>query len=229
MNQTDAKLAAAKAALGYLPATGTLGLGTGSTAKLFIDEIGALVASGRRYIGVPTSNASRAQAQSLGISLLSDDGPWTIDVCVDGADEVDAQLNLIKGGGGALLREKVVNGASAKNIIIVDESKLSARLGERWPVPVEVVRFGHAQTARALSRFGEAKLRMAGSEPFITDAGGYIYDVHAGPIEDPARLERELDAIAGVAETGLFVGRASLVIVASESGVEVLDRGDLTR
>jgi ribose 5-phosphate isomerase A len=225
MDQTDAKRAAARAALRYLPEGGTLGLGTGSTARLFIEEVGALVQSGKRYVGVPTSNASRAQAEGLEIPLLGDEGPWSIDVCVDGADEVDAQLNLIKGGGGALLREKVVNGASRTNVIIVDRSKLSATLGERWPVPVEVVRFGHAQTASALSRFGEPRLRMAGDAPFVTDAGGFIYDVHCGPIADPAALERALDAIAGVAETGLFVGRASVVIVASEAGVEVLTPG----
>ena len=218
----DAKLRAARAAAALLPENGVVGLGTGSTAKLFIDLVGELVRSGRKLVGVPTSNASRAQAKALGIPLLDDDGPWSIDVCVDGADEVSAGLDLIKGGGGALLREKVVNYAATTNVIIVDESKLSARLGESWAVPVEVVRFGHAATARALSRHGEPTLRTKDGVPFVTDAGGLIYDVRCGPIDDPAALERALDAIPGVAETGLFVRRATVVIVASAGGTREL-------
>jgi ribose 5-phosphate isomerase A len=110
----------------------------------------------------------------------------------------------------------------------VDRSKLSPRLGVRWPVPVEVLRFGHASTARELSRFGEPTLRLAGGVPFVTDAGGYIYDVRTGPIDDPGALERALDAIPGVAETGLFVGRADYVIVAGEEGLETLRRPGLS-
>ena len=218
----DAKLKAARAAVALLPDRGTVGLGTGSTAKLFIDLVGELVAGGRKLVGVPTSNASRTQASALGIPLLQDDGPWAIDVCVDGADEVSAALDLIRGGGGALLREKVVNYGSTTNVIIVDESKLAARLGEKWAVPVEVVRFGHASTARALGRYGEPRLRSKDGRPFVTDAGGYIYDLKCGVIDDPARLEAELDAIPGVAETGLFVRRANVVLVASAAGVREL-------
>ena len=218
----DAKLRAARAAVALLPEHGTVGLGTGSTAKLFIDLVGELVAQGRRLVGVPTSNASRSQASALGIPLLEDQGPWTIDVCVDGADEVSAGLDLIKGGGGALLREKVVNFAATTNVIIVDESKLATRLGEKWAVPVEVVRFGHAATARALARHGEPTLRTRDGQPFVTDAGGFIYDLKCGVIDDPAALERALDAIPGVAETGLFIGRASVVLVASAAGVREL-------
>lgn len=225
MDQNEAKRLAAQAALGYLPERGVVGLGTGSTARLFIDEVGALVRAGRALTGVPTSAASRAQAAALGVTLASDDGPWSIDVCVDGADEVDANLNLIKGGGGALTREKIVNHAARCNVIIVDSSKLSRRLGERWPVPIEVFRFGHAATAAALRSFGESVLRMAGDQPFVTDAGGYIYDLRCGAIDDPAALERALDQIPGVAETGLFVARASAVIVASEHGVSTLKPG----
>lgn len=222
MDQNEAKRLAARAALGYLPGEGLVGLGSGSTSRMFIDEVGALVRQGRRLEGVPTSRASREQAAGLSIPLASDDGPWSIEVCVDGADEVDERLNLIKGGGGALTREKIVNHASRRNVIIVDRSKLSRRLGERWPVPVEVMRFGHAATARALSAFGEPVLRMAGSEPFVTDAGGLIYDLRCGPIDDPAALEKALDAVPGVAETGLFIGRASVVLVAGEDGVTTL-------
>jgi len=209
MDQDQAKLAAARAAVQLLPKSGVLGLGTGSTAKLFIDEIGRLVKEGAKYIGVPTSAASRTQAAALGIPLLDDVGPWEIDVCVDGADEVDEALALIKGGGGALTREKIVNQSSKTNVIIVDASKLSRRLGEKWPVPVEVMQFGHASTARELGRFGEPKLREKDGKPFVTDAGGLIYDVKCGVIEDAAALEKALDAIPGVAETGLFIrGRA---------------------
>lgn len=224
MDQNEAKQRAAHAALDHLPSSGTIGLGTGSTARLFIEALAPLVRAGRAYVGVPTSAQSREQADRLGIPLLSDEGPWSIEVCVDGADEVDPSLAVIKGGGGALTREKIVNQSSKVNILIVDRSKLSPRLGVRWPVPVEVMRFGHASTARELSHFGAPKLRMASGVPFVTDAGGYIYDVHTGPIDDPAALERALDAIPGVAETGLFVGRASLVIVAGEEGVETLSR-----
>src|SRR5690349_7037714 len=146
-----AKRAAALAALAELPPSGTIGLGTGSTTRLFIDALGELVAQGRRYTGVPTSNASRSQAAALGIPLLSDDGPWDIDVTVDGADEVSPALDLIKGGGGAHTREKIVNAASRRNDIIVDESKLSPQLGTRWRLPLEVLAFAHAETARHLA------------------------------------------------------------------------------
>ena len=222
MDQNEAKLRAARAAVAELPEAGVLGLGTGSTAKLFIDEVGALVRSGRRYTGVPTSAASRAQAEALGIPLADDTGPWVIDVCVDGADEVDEHLNVIKGGGGALTREKMVNHASRRNVLIVDRSKLSRRLGERWPVPVEVLRFGHAATAAALAHLGEPVLRQRDGVPFVTDAGGHIYDLRCGIIADPAALERAIELTPGVVTSGLFVARASLVLVADESGVTPL-------
>ena len=222
MTPDEAKLLAARAAVSLLPEHGTIGLGTGSTAKLFIDEVGALVKAGRKLVGVPTSKASRAQGEALGIPMLDDDGPWSIDVCVDGADEVSEGLDLIKGGGGALTREKIVNFAAKISVIIVDESKLSRRLGETWPVPVEVVRFGHAATAHALSRFGVPKLRTKDGQPFVTDAGGFIYDVKVPPIDDPAALEKAMDSVPGVTETGLFVLRASVVLVAGTNGVREL-------
>jgi ribose 5-phosphate isomerase A len=218
------KRAAARAAIAELPEAGVIGLGSGSTIRFFVDEIGALVASGRKLVGVPTSRATAAQATQLGIPLLPDEGPWTIDVCVDGADEVDPQLQLVKGGGGAHTREKIVNQAARKNVIIVDESKLSPRLGEKWPVPVEVAAFGHRATAAALSALGEPTLRTRDGATFLTDAGNPIYDVHTGPIADPAALERRVRAIAGVVEVGLFVDRADLVIVAGAGGVRTLRR-----
>jgi len=215
---------AARSAAAELPASGVVGLGSGSTAKLFIAEVAALVRAGHVYQGVPTSEASRRDAEALGIPLLSDDGPWDIAVTVDGADEVDSDLNLIKGGGAAHTREKIVNHASRKNVIIVDGSKISARLGEKWPVPVEVIRFAHLATARALSHMGRVVRRARDGAPIITDAGNFVYDVFTGPLADPAAMDRALRDVPGVVETGLFVGRADLVIVADEAGVRRLAR-----
>jgi ribose 5-phosphate isomerase A len=219
VDQNEAKRLAAQAALAYLPEHGVIGLGSGSTAKLYIDGVAELVKRGRVLIGVPTSEESRRQAQFLGIPLLTDEGPWPIEVNVDGADEVSPELDLIKGGGGYHTREKVVNAAAKRNIIVVDESKLVSRLGERFAVPVEVLSFGHHNTAVALRRFGEPKIRMRGAEPFKTDEGSYIYDVQVGPIENPSELDRALRSVPGVVETGLFVGRADLVLVAGPNGV----------
>jgi ribose 5-phosphate isomerase A len=219
MAQDDAKRTAARAAVAELPESGTIGLGSGSTSRLFIDEVGALVKAGRKLVGVPTSAESRKQAEALGIPLLGDVGPWEIDVTVDGADEVSETLDLIKGGGGAQTREKIVNFASRRNVIIVDQTKVSTRLGERWPVPVEVLVFAHLQTCRLLSRLGRPVLRTRDGAPRTTDSGNYIYDLATGPIADPAALDRALRATPGVVETGLFVGRANLVLVAGDAGV----------
>jgi ribose 5-phosphate isomerase A len=222
MNRDEAKKTAARAAAADLPERGVIGLGSGSTAKLFILEVGQLVTAGRSFRGVPTSEASRRDAENVGIALLPDEGPWEIDVTVDGADEVDEHLNLIKGGGAAHTREKIVNYASKKNVIIVDDGKLSRRLGEKWPVPVEVLRFAHLSTARALSRVGRPVHRLRDGAPVMTDTGSFVYDVHTGPIADPAALDRALRDIPGVVETGLFVGRADVVIVAGDEGVRKL-------
>jgi ribose 5-phosphate isomerase A len=228
ITQDDAKRLAARAALLELPERGVIGLGSGSTARLFIDEVGALVRAGRDFRGVPTSDASREQAAALGIPLLGDDGPWAIDVTVDGADEVDPKLCLIKGGGGAHLREKMVNYASKKNVIVVDETKLSQHLGDKWSVPVEIVRFGSQETAEKLAAFGRPVLRHhpreKGGAVFATDSGNIIYDVATGPMSDPPAIERAMRGIPGVVEIGLFVGRADVVLVASESGVRRLSR-----
>src|ERR1700722_14027999 len=213
MTQDEAKLAAARAAVAELPEAGVIGLGTGSTAKLFIDEVGALVKAGRKLRGVPTSEGSRRQAEALGIPLLPDDGPWAIDVTVDGADEVSDALDLVKGGGAAHTREKIVNYASAKNVIIVDGSKLSKRLGEKWAIPVEVLSFAHPMTAAHLAKLGSPSLRRKDGNVVRTDAGNVIYDLRVPPLEAPAELDRALRAIPGVVETGLFVGRCDVLIV----------------
>lgn len=218
------KKQAAEAALALLPERGVVGLGSGSTAAYFIEGVARLVAQGRELSGVATSEQSRQQAQSLGIPLLGDAGPWLVDVCVDGADEVSPDLDLIKGGGGCHTREKIVNRAARYNVIVVDESKLSQKLGEKWAVPVEVLPFGIGNARLALGRWGTVKLRHRRGAPFITDSGNGILDVRVAPIADPAALEREFKNIPGVVDTGLFIGRADLVIVAGEHGVRELRR-----
>lgn len=214
------KRRAALAALDELPASGVIGIGTGSTARLFIAALGDLVRQGRSYVCVPTSEASRTQAKELGIPLLADDGPWDIAVTIDGADEVSAALDLIKGGGAAHTREKIVNHASRRNIIIVDDSKLSTHLGEKWPVPIEVLPFAYLATRSHLQRHGAPSLRTRDGAVVRTDSGNLIYDLATGPISDPAALDTALHAIPGVVETGLFVRRADVVLVAGASGVE---------
>ncbi len=229
--QAQRKQEAADAALKLLPEAGLIGLGSGSTAELFIRGVGRLVAAGRRLTGVPTSQRARELAESLGIPLLDDSGinadsqqPWELAVCVDGADEVSDQLDLIKGGGGCHSREKIVNYCAALNVIVVDDTKLVKRLGETWPIPVEVLGFGHLATKAKLERLGETKLRLRDGQPWITDAGNYIYDVRVAPIHEPAPLDAALKAIPGVVETGLFVGRADVVLVAGGDGVRELRR-----
>jgi ribose 5-phosphate isomerase A len=224
MDQKDAKRLAARAALDLLPEQGVVGLGSGSTARLFIEGVGELVRAGRRLTGVPTSRESRTQAEELGIPLLPDEGPWDVDVCVDGADEVSAELDLIKGGGGCHTREKIVNEAARKNVIVVDETKLSGHLGEKWPVPVEVLGFARKSTERVLSGLGKPVLRLRGGAPWMTDSDNYIYDLHVGVIRDPSALEAALSKIPGVVDSGLFVRRADLVLVAGDLGLRRLER-----
>jgi ribose 5-phosphate isomerase A len=224
MDAAEAKRLAAIAALERLPVEGIIGLGSGSTAKLFIEGVGRLVQGGRKLTGVATSDESASLARSLGIPLLSDVGPWKVDVCVDGADEVNGRLDVIKGGGGCQTREKIVNFSSRYNVIVVDESKLSDELGERWPVPVEVLPFGRDATRAALNRFGTVTLRERNGAPWVTDAGNFIFDVRAGVIANPRELDAELHGVPGVVETGLFVGRVDEVIVAGARGIQTLKR-----
>jgi ribose 5-phosphate isomerase A len=224
MSDDEAKQRAARAALEFLPESGVIGLGTGSTTRFFIEGVAELVRAGRRFTGVPTSKHSRALASQLGIPLLDDPGPWQIDLCVDGADEVSAALDLIKGGGAAHTREKIVNFASKKNLIIVDASKLSPLLGEKRAIPVEVLVFGHLTTERALEHFGRPVLRLLGDAPLLTDSGNYIYDVSVAPLSDPSAVDRALRQVPGVVETGLFCGRTDWVIVAEAQGIRQLSR-----
>jgi ribose 5-phosphate isomerase A len=220
----EAKRSAARAALQELPSEGIVGLGSGSTACLFVEELARYLGGSRRLAGVPTSEATRALATRLGIALLDDVGPWAIDVAVDGADEVSAALDLIKGGGGAHAREKIVNYAAKSNVIVVDGGKLSGRLGEKHPIPLEILPFAHGTTRKHLARYGTPTLRERGGQPVRTDAGNLLCDLSVRPVDDPAALDRALRAIPGVVETGLFVARADVVIVADAHGVRRLQR-----
>jgi ribose 5-phosphate isomerase A len=202
-----------------------LGLGTGSTAAHVLERLAERVASGLKIAGIPTSERTALQARRLGIPITSFAEHQQIDLTIDGADEVErGTLNLIKGLGGALLREKIVAAASARLIIVVDHKKLVDRLGVHTPVPVEVTPFGWQATARALARLGcVPRLRYAvADQPYVTDGGNFILDCRFRSLPDPGRIEREIAMTVGTIESGLFVGRSSAVIVASAAGVEVL-------
>jgi len=218
---SELKLAAARRAVEYVEDGMVLGLGTGSTTKLAVDEIGRLVAEGLKVIGIPTSLATEAQARSLNIPLTTLDKVERIDLTIDGADEVDPRLNLIKGLGGALLREKIVAFHSDMEIIIADDSKIVSRLGTKAPLPVEVVPFSHARTKAAIERLGCRATLRGGDAPFITDNGNLIYDCRFDSIDDPERTETELNLIPGVVENGLFIGLADKAVIASPRGTEV--------
>ncbi len=222
------RAAAERAVADYVRSGMVVGLGTGSTAIFATRRIGALLADGTldNIVGVPTAIETAAEARKVGVPLLTDDVPWVIDVTIDGADEVDPRLDLIKGGGGALLREKLVAQSSATEVIVVDESKRSDRLGTHFPLPVEVVPFGLATTERAIEGLGaEVHLRRARDGDVVhTDQGNVVLDCHFGPIHDLATLAEDLAAHVGVAEHGLFLGLADVLVVASEAGVEVIPR-----
>ena len=222
------KRAAAAGALELVQPGMRLGLGTGSTAHEFVALLGERVAGGLDVVCVPTSERTAAQAAGLGIRVTTLDELPELDLTIDGADEFDPQLNLIKGGGGALLREKIVATASRRMVVITDSSKQVAHLG-RFPLPIEVNRFGLAATRNAVVRTaescgcrGEIVLRQAAEGgDYLTDGGHLIFDCHFGRIDDPAALAERIVAIAGVVEHGLFVGIARGVICAGPDGVEV--------
>lgn len=217
------KQMAAIEAVKLIEADMVVGLGTGSTAAFAVAALGERVAKGLRIVGIPTSERTAAQAEALGIPLGSFATHARIDLTIDGADEVEvSSLNLIKGLGGALLREKIVASASQKLVIIVDESKLVEHLGVKTPVPVEVVPFGWQATQGKLEKLGATvKLRMNGETMFRTDGGHCILDCQFGAIRDPARLEKQIAQTVGVVESGLFVGMTSQVIVAGALGIQV--------
>jgi ribose 5-phosphate isomerase A len=227
----DLKRQAAARALEEVRDGMKLGLGTGSTAKHFVELLGERVRAGLKVVGVPTSEATRADALRCGIALTTLDEIDRLDLTIDGADEVDAALDLIKGGGGALLREKIVAAASDRMIVIADESKWVEALG-RFPLPVEVIPFGLAATQRAMANaFAESGVSgqmvvRKGNEGhvFVTDGGHWIVDAHLGRIEDAPRLAGLLNAIPGVVEHGLFIGLAHLAVLAGAQGIRVVER-----
>ncbi len=224
------KLKAAEIAIEFVEPGMKLGLGTGSTAARFIDLLGGRVKEGLDVIGVPTSETTRAQAAALGIRLTTLDDDPVLDLTIDGADEIDVALQLIKGGGGALLREKIVAAASDRMIVIADSSKRVPVLGA-YPLPVEVVRFGLAATRNMVEMLasdagctGHIHLRMGlDGQPFVTDGGNYIFDCAFGRIEDADALDEALKLIPGGVENGLFLGLADAAIIAGPDGVEVLE------
>lgn len=229
MNADALKRAAGEKAATFVEDGMRLGLGTGSTAKHFVDCVGEKVRAGFKLVCVPTSEQTRQQAQALGIPLTTLDETPELDLTVDGADELDAGLRLIKGGGGALLREKIVASASRRMIVVADASKVVETLG-RFPLPIEIVRFGVGATRiaieRALQRAGcEGALILRkgpGEHVFVTDEGHVILDAHLNRIEDPHRLALELQAVPGIVEHGLFLGLAEAAIVATRSGIDIM-------
>jgi ribose 5-phosphate isomerase A len=211
------KIAAGKA-IGYIRNGMTLGLGTGSTAYWAIQGIGDQVKNGLSVRAIATSMQSEALARELNIPIVSFSEIDHIDITVDGADEVDQELNLIKGGGGALLREKIVAAATKFYIIIVDESKLVSQLG-KFPLPVEVTPFGWEMTMRRLEELGcTPNRRMKDQQPFLTDNQHYILDCSFGLISDPARLHQQVSGITGVMEDGFFIHMADIVIAGAPDG-----------
>ncbi len=226
MNADELKRAAAARAVAAVEDGMRLGLGTGSTARHFVALLGERVRAGLKVVGVPTSEATRAQAEAEGIPLTTLDDITDLDLTVDGADELDESLRLIKGAGGALLREKIVAAASRRMIVIADGSKRVATLG-RFPLPIEVVPFGlgairHAieGALRAQGLPGDLRLRQtAQGEPYLTDGGHFILDAHLERIDAPEALDAALTAVPGVVETGLFLGLATGAVLATESGL----------
>lgn len=220
MANDQEKEAAARASLRFVKDGQVVGLGTGSTAAYFIQLLGEQVKSGLRIRGIPTSDRSREMAASLGIPLTTFDECQAIDVTVDGADEVDPQLRLIKGGGGALLREKIVASATRQLVIVADATKRVSVLG-KFPLPVEVIKFAQAVVAKKIEALGaEVELRRrTDGKPFLTDENNHILDCRFGQIPDADGLARQLSDMAGVVEHGLFIGMASVVLVANRSEI----------
>ena len=235
MNNDAFKAASAERALEYVESGMRLGLGTGSTAAKFVDLLGKKVSAGLDVVCVATSQATQAQAEALGIRMSTLDEMPFLDLTVDGADEVDGDLRLIKGGGGALLREKIVATASGRMVVIADAAKKVATLGA-FPLPLEVVPFGLTATRNMITALaadagceGEISVRtLSAGKPFFTDSGNLILDCHFGRIEEPEELDEALKLIPGVVENGLFIGIADLAVIAGASGITLIgaEEGD---
>ena len=230
MDARELKIKAAAAALDHVTDGMRLGIGTGSTAEEFIRLLAKKTAGGLRITGVPTSDRSDKLCRELGVPVTTLDELPELDLTVDGTDEIDPDFNLIKGGGGALLREKIVAAASAKMVVIADATKIVQKLGA-FPLPIEVNAFGLKATKIAIenaaSRLGQAgpvQLRMRGDEPFMTDGGHLILDASFGLIPDATALSLALHAIPGVVEHGLFLNMATTAIIAGADGIRILER-----
>ena len=227
MTPEEQKRSAALKALDLVRDGMRLGLGTGSTAAMFVEALAGRVAEGLKVTGVPTSEATRMQAERLGIPLVELD-ETELDLTIDGADEIDENFNLIKGGGGALTREKIVAASSRRMVVVADGSKKVGTLG-RFPLPVEIIPFGAASTGRRIGAAarkvgcgGNIVLRHTGDEAFVTDNGNWIVDCHFGAIPAPADLAVALAVVPGVVEHGLFVSLCSGVIIGTARGVETI-------
>jgi ribose 5-phosphate isomerase A len=231
MSMDDLKRQAAARAVEQVQDGMKLGLGTGSTAKHFVELLGERVRAGLKVIGVPTSEATRADAERCAVPLTTLDQVDRLDLTVDGEDEIDANLELIKGGGGALLREKIVAAASDRMIVIADDTKWVKTLG-RFPLPIEVIPFGLGATRRAIETVfaengvsGQMDIRKAkDGHAFVTDGGHWIVDAHLGAIPDSPRLAAALNSIPGVVEHGLFIGLARTAVLAGPQGIRVIER-----
>jgi ribose 5-phosphate isomerase A len=202
-----------------------VGLGTGSTVFYTIKKLGGMVRNGLDIVGIPTSAETEKLAKQSGIQLSTLEEHPVIDVTIDGADEIDQNLNLTKGMGGALLREKIVASASKKEVIVADDSKLVDMLGAKSFLPVEVARFGWSYAAKKISEFGcKPELRKKDGKIFITDNGNYILDCKFNRIDKPEEMEEKINNIPGVLENGLFVGLADVTIISSEEGVRIIEK-----
>ena len=216
---------AAEAAVKHVKEGMVVGLGSGSTASIAIKMIGEKVRDGMHIVGIPTSRDSEILGKSVGIKIGELKDHPQVDVTIDGADEVDPKLNLVKGLGGALVREKIVATATTMEIIVVDDSKLVEYICQKSPLPVEIVRFAHEATVRRLERFGcVPKLRMWDGALYVTDNENYIADCKFDRIDNPAKMESDLNLVPGVVDNGLFVGLAHKVVVASDRGIRILEK-----
>jgi len=227
MNADTYKRAAAAKALDCVETGMRLGLGTGTTAEIFLELLAERIQAGLQITGTATSRRTEEKAQALGILLDDVDNLAPLDLAIDGADEADRELSLIKGGGGALLREKIVAASARRMIVIADSSKLVERLG-RFPLPVEVTPFGHGTTAKrirnAAASLGYENLVILQRNDFETDGGNLVYDCAFGAIRDPRLLAIALAVIPGVVDHGLFLNLASTLVIAGPDGVEVIER-----
>jgi ribose 5-phosphate isomerase A len=225
-DQNDMKRAAAYKAVEAVEDGMVIGLGTGSTATFAVEALGARIARGLQVTTISSSERTAALAKRLAIPMTTFAEHRRIDITIDGADQLErGTLNLVKGLGGALLREKIVASASRRMIVVADETKVVTKLGKRTPLPVEVVMFGWETVLDRLSAIGcSPRLRLSGTKPFQTDGGNYIADCSIDDIADASGLERQLASIVGVVESGLFVGIASIAIVGTATGVDILRR-----